>query len=61
MSKSKFIVMLPSGQKKTKTDWEDLEIKMIEKYMDDLREVQRLQELEESESSDLVYVVESTR
>lgn len=60
MSKSKYIMFLPRSQQGSLAQWQDLEHKMMEAYMDEMRELDRLKALEEDEVADLVFRNEDT-
>lgn len=49
MSKSKYILFLERGQRDVLATWEDLEKKMTEAYMNEMRELERIKVLEDEE------------
>ncbi len=61
-AQSQYIIMVEANSNFTKTDkWEELEEAMKEAYLDDMRELKRLQEIEDSdEEYNERYVVPST-
>ena len=60
-SRSKYYVMMSNEEKKSTTDkWTDMEERMKEKYMDDMRELQRVENLEASSHGRREFIVPST-
>ena len=60
-TKSKYIIMFQEGQeKKTLLEWYNLEAKMKEKYMDDMRHVEEIERLEAQEDGHREFIIEST-
>lgn len=59
--KSKYFIMFPKSQVATGVSkWHQLEVEMIEKYMDHMREIQALEESETLQVGTRIYQVEST-
>ena len=58
--KSKFVVMFPEGQEKALQEWQELEAEMKEKYMDDMRHLEIIEEAEAQEEGYREFLVEST-
>ena len=57
---SKYIIMFSKGQEKLLVEWERLEIEMRQKYMDGMRDIEKIDRLEEQETGHREFRVEST-
>ena len=58
--KSKYVIMVEEGSRDTLTSWKQLEEEMKQVYMDDMRQLAKIRELEEEEHGERVFQVEST-